>query len=207
MKFWAILIIFILVLAVGIAVGVYVTKKFTSSKPTTQETSIYITSTVKEILPVSEYAALVYHYSDVITHSDVHKVFGIDIPFTGIKAIYTIDGSVKLGFKGSDIVIDSSYNNIIVKMPKVQILSHEIYPETFNLYDEKTGLFNKYSLKTANEIQLEHKVERERKVNENRGLFTQARESTEQQFRVLLENIPGIKDKYKIVFEWDYNSE
>ena len=34
-------------------------------------TSIDIRSTVKQVLPASEYASLVYHYSSVITHNDV----------------------------------------------------------------------------------------------------------------------------------------
>jgi len=205
MKYTSMLIILVLVLVVGIAVGIFAVKKFDASRIVDQETNTHITSTVKEILPISEYASLVFHYSDVIAHTDAHTLFGKEIPFTGKKVIYTIDGCVKLGFNGNEITISSSYNNIVIHMPKITILSHEIYPETFNLYDEKSGIFNKFSLKDANEIQMIHKAEREKKVYDDSGLFTQARESAEQQFRPLLENIPGIKNKYKIVFEWNYN--
>ena len=198
------LFVLVLVLVLGFVVGVYGTYKFMGARIAGKEKNIHITSTVEEILPISEYAALVYHYSDVITHSDVHKLFGKDVPFTTKKAIYTIEGTVKLGFNGKDITISGSpYNDIVLHMPKVEILSHEIYPETFNLYDEKTGLFNSYSFKNVNEIQMEHKIERERKVNENSDLFRQAQKSAEQQFRTLLENLPGIKGVYQIDFEWD----
>ena len=197
-----IFLIVLLVLIFGIIIGVKFSKLFK------RDTNISITNMVKEILPTSEYATLTYFYSDVITHSDVSKfniplIGSADIPFTGKKAIYTIDGTIKLGFYGKKIEIENSYSNIIVHMPKIRLLSHEIYPETFRLYDEQTGLFNNYSLKDANEIQRHQKVGREKKINEDSGLFTLARESAEQQFRVLLENMPGIKDKYKIVFEWD----
>jgi len=167
-------------------------------------TTINITSTVKEILPSAEYASLVYHYSSVITNSDVKKLFNFNMPLTEKKAIYTIDGTVKLGFDCKDITVKNQYNNIIVNMPGIIILSHEIYPETFSLYDEKTSLFNRYSLKDANNIQMEHKKEMEEKIKANPGLFTQARQSAERQFRLFLESIPEIKDnKYTIVFEWN----
>jgi hypothetical protein len=167
------------------------------------DTTINITSTVKEILPGAEYACLVYHYSSVITDSNVKKLFGFNVPLSEKKAIYTIDGTIKLGFDCKNITIENQYDNIILNMPKIIILSHEIYPETFSLYDEKTSLFNRYGLKDANDIQLEHKKEMEEKIKSNPGLFTQARQSAEQQFRLFLESIPEIRDKYTIVFEWE----
>jgi hypothetical protein len=196
MKYFVMLII----LVFGIVFGVFVSNKL---KFTGKSTSLNITSTVKEILPAAEYASLVYHYQDVIAHSDINKIFNLNIPLTEKKAIYTIDGTIKLGFNGNNIKINNSYNNLIIKMPKIEILSHEIYPETFSLYDESTSLFNRYTLKDANDIQMNHKIEREKKVMENSGLFTQARESAEQQFTTFLENIPEIKEGYKIVIEWE----
>ncbi|MDR0454184.1 MAG: DUF4230 domain-containing protein [Deferribacteraceae bacterium] len=200
MKRFIKILILLLILIFGIGIGIFGAKKF---KILSEDTNININSTVKEILPISEYATLVYHYSDVITHSDIYKIFGKEIPFTGKKAIYTIDGTIKLGIDGNDIKVKTSGSGIIVRMPEIKILSHEIYPETFNLYDEKTGLLSNYTLKSANDIQLNHKNEREKKVNENVALFTQAKESAEQQFKSLLENMPGIKGKYRIVFEWE----
>ena len=175
-----------------------------SAEITSKDTRVNITSTVKEVLPAAEYTSLVYHYSSVITNTEVKKLFKFNIPLSEKKAIYTIDGAIKLGFDCKDISIGSQYNNIIVTMPKIVILSHEIYPETFSLFDEKTSLFNRYSLKDANDIQMDHKKEMEEKIKANQGLFTQARQSAEQQFRLFLESIPEVKDnKYTIVFEWN----
>ncbi|MDR0316798.1 MAG: DUF4230 domain-containing protein [Treponema sp.] len=184
----------------GLGVGIFVGKKL---KFLSKETHINITSTIKEILPVSEFACLVYHYRDVVKHKDKEKILSwLTAPFTGKKAIYTIDGTVKLGFNGKEIKIKTSYNNIVVYMPKITILSHEMHPETFELYDEQTGLFSKYTLKDANDIELERKNEIESKITKNIDLFRQARESANQQFASLLENLPGIKGMYSIVFEW-----
>jgi hypothetical protein len=199
MKFAWIPIILILGVVGGLFLSNNLNFDFDFSK---KETKMDVTSTVKEILPNAEYSSLVYHYSSVITHSDVTKFLDFNIPFTGKKAIYTIDGTIKLGLNCKDISIDNKYNNIILRMPEIRILSHEIFPETFSLYDEHTSIFNKYSLKDANDIQMVHKNEMEERVNNNSGLFVQARQSAEQQFRLFIESIPEVKTQYSIVFEW-----
>ena len=155
-------------LAVGLCTGIFLSNNTGMLNKTT---AVNIVSTVKQVLPASEYVSLVYHYSDVIT---------------GENAVYTIEGSIKLGFNGENIEIVHSDNIIVVQIPAIKIVSHEMIPDTFNLYDQTI-----------------QKAEQERKVNESRSLFTQARESTEQQFRALLECSQEIKGKYKIVFEWE----
>nr|AGS52272.1 hypothetical protein [uncultured bacterium contig00059] len=207
MKFKIILISLITVLVLGAGAGFYVAKnyKLTNKDIITSETNINITSTVKQILPVSEYTSLVYHYSDVITHSDAIKFFSRwDILFTEKSAIYTIEGAIKLGIKGNNIQIKNNAlnNTIIISMPKIEILSHETYPETFFLYDEKSGLFNRYTLEDSYVLQRAAKVKITEKVNNNSALFDQAREAAEQQFRVLLNSLPGISN-YQIIFEWE----
>lgn len=194
----------LILLIVGIVFGLLIRSKFVS-RLFNKKTSTNINLSVKEILPVSEYASLVYHYSSVITHKDIIKFLHteISIPFSEKKAIYTIDGTMKLGFNGKNIKVTNAYSNVIIHMPKIEVLSYELYPETFSLYDEHTSLFNRYSLKDANEIQLTHRNEMMKKITEDHGLFTQARESAEHQFRIFLENLPEIKHKYNIVFEWE----
>ncbi|MDL2229659.1 DUF4230 domain-containing protein [Treponema sp. OttesenSCG-928-L16] len=196
--------IMLILLILGVVIGFLIRSKL-FLKLTSKKTDTNINAAIKEIVPAAEYASLVYHYSSVITHKDIMKFLKteINIPFSEKKAIYTIDGTMKLGFNGKNIGVKNSYNNIIIHMPKVEIISYELYPETFSLYDEKTSLFNRYSLKDANEIQLTHKNAMLAKIRDDHGLFTQARESAEQQFRLFLENLPEIRAKYKIVFEWE----
>ena len=197
MKYLLLIIVLILVAGVGFYFG-------GGLKFVTNESNLDVRSTVKEIIPISEYASLVYHYTDVINHSDALKLFSFgNIPFTEKRAIYTIDGTVKLGFDGKDVNVKKTGNTIILQMPAIKVLSHEILPETFNLYDEKSGLFNSYTIKEVYGIQLTQKIEREIKIYENRDLFFQARESAELMFRSLLESIPEIKNNYTILFEWE----
>ncbi|MDR2426634.1 MAG: DUF4230 domain-containing protein [Endomicrobium sp.] len=200
LKYFVILFILVLTLSTGILIG---SKMFSNFKITENESSTDIRIAVKEILPAAEYTSLIYHYTSVITHSEAAKLFSVDIPLTEKKAIYTIDGTIKMGFNCENIQIEITYDNIIMRMPRIMILSHEIYPETFSLFDERSSLFNRYTLKDANAIQLANKSEMELKIRQNRGLYVQARKFAEQQFTSLLENMPGIKGKYTIVFEWN----
>ncbi|MDR2191328.1 MAG: DUF4230 domain-containing protein [Endomicrobium sp.] len=198
MKYLAMLIIVALILGCGVFIGA----KVFSGKIVDKEAQVNINATVKEVLPAAEYTSLLYQYSSVITHSEAAQLFSIPIPLTEKKAIYTIDGTIKMGFDCKDIKVDVSYNNIILHLPKIKILSHEIYPETFSLYDEKTSIFNKYTLTDANNIQKINKKEMELKARQNRGLYIQARKFAEEQISALLKSAPGIKGKYEIVFEW-----
>ena len=197
LKYLVILIVLVLAALFGGFIGYKL-----NSNAVSKETNINVKSTVKEILPAAEYTSLVYHYTSVITHSEAAKLFNFELPLTEKKAIYTIDGSIKMGFNSADIVVDISYNNIVLKMPRIKILSHEIYPETFSLYDEKASLFNRYTLKDANAIQLANKSEMELKVRQNRGLYLQAMKFAEDNLRQMLENLPGIKGKYTLIFDW-----
>jgi len=160
---------------------------------------IDITSTIKDVLPVSEFSSFVYHYTAVISHHDAVNFLN----FTAEKkGIFTIDGCVKFGFIGKEITIDYRYNNIILNMPKIIILSHDIYPETFNIYDEKTTIFNKYNFNDINDIQLNHKATQIQKIENDFGLFIQAEQSAEHIIYSLLSNLPGVKDK-SIIFKWE----
>lgn len=200
LKYFVILIILVLTLSAGVFIG----NKFGSgSKAVEKASNIDIRATVKEILPAAEYTSLIYQYTSVITHSEATKLFSIDIPLTEKKAIYTIDGTIKMGFNCENIQLEITYDNIILHMPRIVILSHEIYPETFSLFDERSSLFNRYSLKDANAIQLANKSAIELKVRQNRGLYLQARKFAEQSFTLMIESLPGIKDNYTLVFEWN----
>jgi len=196
------LILIVMVLCIG--VGFFLSKK-TGVSLFPRSTKIDIRSTVKEILPIAEFSTLVYHYAAVMEHSDERKFFNTDVsvPLTGKKGLYTVEGAIKLGFNGKDIKIDTQYHNIIIYMPKISIMSHDFYDDTYRLYDEKTSLFNRFSGTEHNDLRIKVKADQEEKVLNNPGLFVEAKKPAEQLFRSLLGNLPGIKNKYEIVFEWE----
>jgi hypothetical protein len=162
---------------------------------------------IKEILPVSEYACLVYRYSAVNKHSDSLPFIKWNMPFTEKKLIFSIDGTIKLGIDGKHIRIEPLAKKIVVHLPPIKILSHEIYPETVMIYDEKNNIFNHFTAKEHFRIELNHKNTIEEKLLSYEDIFIQAQEAAQTQFGSLLRNLPGVKDIYRIEFEWDGNKE
>ena len=57
--------------------------------------------------------------------SDVRTLFGMDIPFTQSKYVYSYDVIIKAGFNFAEIepIIDEDSKTITLKMPAVKILS------------------------------------------------------------------------------------
>ena len=190
-------------LCAGIGLGIFIGIKFAGKKAepapvSASEGVLNIRTIVKAVLPIAEFSSLVYHYTAVI----VEPGKGL-LKFTKGKSIYTMDGTIKLGFDARNINVDMQYNNIIVSMPKIERLSHEMYPETAILYDEKAGIFNQHPTQSVIDRLAAHKEAQEKKLASDAGLFTQARQSAESVFRPLLENIPDVKKgAYKVVFEW-----
>lgn len=164
-----------------------------------KEETLNIQTVIKEVLPVSEYASLVYHYSSVITKKV--ESFG---PFNSKRMLYIMDGTIKLGFDCKNILVEEREDTVVLKMPAVKILSHEQDTANAVVYDESYSLFNgRFSVEEMLRIQAEHKQSEEKKVEADGDLFRQARLSAEQVFRPLLTNLPGIKDHYTLSLEWE----
>ncbi|MCL2485488.1 MAG: DUF4230 domain-containing protein [Endomicrobia bacterium] len=202
MKHLPVILVAIVFIIAALLAGLYAGKKVASFQLLNKTANVNVNATLKEILPAAEYASLVYHYTTVITHSDALQIFSKALPLTEKKTIYMIDGAIRLGFNSEDVKTDVSEKNIILYMPEIKMLSHEIYPETFKSYDEKTSFFNKYNLTDAYALQKINKDAMEEKVKQNGAVFIQARKLAEQQISSLIKNSPAIKDKYEIVFEW-----
>ncbi|ULQ60694.1 DUF4230 domain-containing protein [Brucepastera parasyntrophica] len=192
--FWLVILIIVL-LGAGFILG----RQFTKTR---ERKNTNISGRIREILPASEYACLVYHYSSVVQDSNSRSIINWNIPFTEKKIIFVIDGTIKLGLNGKDIAIKTDYNVIKIMLPQIRILSHELYPETLQVYNEKSGIFNRYKAKEHFELQAENKNVMADKLLANDDIFAQAREIAEQQFRSFLENLPGIRDVYSIIFQW-----
>jgi len=189
------LLLVVIILCVGIGFGFFVGKRnglgFASRKHD-------IRSTVMAIFPIAEFSSLAYHYSEVVPHSDVGRLFKIPIPGTGVKALYIIDGKIKLGFDGREVTICNQGNNITVRI-KIKILSHEMHYRT---YDEQTGLFAKYAPQDRENLFRRYRTEKEKEINGDEELLTLARQSAEQMFGSLLKSTPELKGA-EVTFKWE----
>jgi len=166
-----------------------------------QETSIH--ATVREVLPAAEFISLHYRYTSVIKDVNSKAMFGIQIPGTEKKLLAVIDGTIKLGIDCRKLEIDTTRTDtLFIKFPPIKILSHELHPETAEVYDQKNGMFNKYKAKDLFVLESKQKAEIESNVDKNPELILQARNATEYAFRSFLRIIPAL-NTVPIAFRWN----
>lgn len=133
--------------------------------------------------------------------SDVRTLFGMDIPFTQSKYVYSYDVIIKAGFDFAEIepMIDEDNKIITIKMPAAKVLSNEIKDDSLEIYLEKESIFTPITLTENNEarIELKNKAIKDAVAN---NLFEDTRKNAE----LLLKSFIGKQydlNTYKLVFE------
>jgi len=174
-----------------------------SSGITTPKQEINIHHAVMEILPTAEFISLHYRYTSVIKDASSIEIFGFSIPGTEKRMLAMIDGAIKLGIHCKNIDIDTTRTDtLFMKFPPIKIISHELYPESVEVYDEKNGIFNKYRAKDHFALEAKLKSETELDVRANRDIIFQAKDATEYAFRSFLKKLPAL-DTVPVIFRWN----
>ena len=158
-----------------------------------------INTVIKEILPASEYVCLVYNYQSIS-----QRTYNPGSWINERNILIVLDGTIKLGFNCSEIELNRIGTRLILKMPGINVLAHEQYPERAKSYDLAGGGLFPGTIRPQEILDLlgDSKLEQQRNVEENEELLKQARESTEELFRPLLELNPLIKNQYTVAFQW-----
>ena len=93
-----------------------------------------------------------YYFTEVVRYSSIKKLFNIELGITASSFLASYDGVVTAGldFTGIRIQKDEVDKAILVTLPKAQILSVDIDPDSFELYSEKEGLGNPISMEDYN---------------------------------------------------------
>lgn len=133
--------------------------------------------------------------------SDVRTLFGMDIPFTQSKYVYSYDVVIKAGFDFAEIepIVDEDNKTITIKMPAAKILSNEIKDDSLEIYLEKESIFTPITLTENNEARIELKNKAIKDAVKN-DLFEDTRKNAE----LLLKSFIGKQydlNTYKLVFE------
>ena len=149
---------------------------------------------------IGELATQAAYSAEVSLTDKSISVWGLNVPFTQSKYIYSYRVAIKAGYDFSKIEwsVDRKENVIRVKLPEVKILSSEIDPDSFKIYHEAESVFNRISLTDNNEAL---KTLRDNAVNSaiENGLYENARTNAELLITAFLRaDYP--EDKYSIVF-------
>ena len=83
---------------------------------------------------IGELATQEANCTEVNVTEDVRKLFGIDIPFTQSKYIYSYNVIVKAGYDFGEIRYEVKKDSIKVKLPEVRILSSQVDEDSFRVY-------------------------------------------------------------------------
>ncbi len=116
-----------------------------------------------------------YYFTEVISYSKVKKLWKIELGITESSYLISYDGVVTAGidFTAVDVQKDDEQKRILIILPKSEILSVDIDPESFQLYSEKEGLGNPVSVTDYNQSLVEMEQNARQKALD-RGILTRA---------------------------------
>ena len=123
----------------------------------------------------------------------------ITIPGTKKSFVYSYDGTVIAGIDFEQITVekDDIDKRIVVKLPAAEIISSSVDPDTFKLYDEKTGLFTKISVSDVMESFASLIEDEENKAIE-KGVLGEAQDNAAVLIENFVKNTFGL-GAYKVV--------
>ena len=98
-----------------------------------------------------------YSFTEVVSREKSKELLGtgIVIPFTESSFVASYDGVIHAGVDCAGITVEVSRAGAVpqltVTVPKPEIQSVDIDPDSFVLYSEKTGVWNPFSISEYNE--------------------------------------------------------
>lgn len=128
------------------------------------------------------------------------NLFGISLPFTQSKYIYSYDVLIKAGYDFTGIYWDfEDDSTIVVQLPEPKILSSEIRLDSLKVYLEDESIFRQISLDETNTALKEMEETAKSDAIDN-GLFDNARTNAETILTGFFGNVYNL-EKYTIRFE------
>lgn len=148
---------------------------------------------------IGELATQSAYCTEVNVTEAARELFGITIPFTQSKYIYSYDIVIKAGFDFNEIEWSESGDTIEVRLPEAKILSSEIDLDSFELYLEDESIFREITMTENNEAlkSMQQSAEEDAVAN---GLLENARSNAETILTGFFGNVYDLNE-YEIVFK------
>lgn len=104
-----------------------------------------------------------YYFTEVIDYSKVNSIWGFEIGITESSYIASYEGKILAGidFEDINVVKDDGAKRVNISVPKAEIHTIDIDPDSFVLHSEKNGMFNPLSVEDFNKglVELERTAE------------------------------------------------
>ena len=141
------------------------------------------------------------YFTNVQSSTSTRQLFGMDIPFTTSKYIYSYDGVVKAGldFSKIEVQVDDANRTVTVLLPEIEILDVNIDNDSLKIYDESQSIFTPLHISDVNEAQIELK-EQVRQTAIDNGILEEAEKNARTIISGFLSGTMDLKN-YTVTFE------
>lgn len=147
---------------------------------------------------IGELATQSAYCTEVQVTDSSQELFGINIPFTQSKYIYSYDIVIKAGLDFTGITWSEQGDTIRITLPEIKILSSEIDLDSLKVYHEDESIFQKITLEDNNAALASLKTRAEEDAIAN-GLLEEARDNAEQILTAFFANEYDLT-KYQLKF-------
>lgn len=180
-----------LLLCAAVGTGCY----FLGRAGTKENTRLSAVAVESRLEGVSELASVSYSYTNMARFENSEEFYGVKLPFTTKSFILTYDGVIKAGVNLKDASVKVLGKTVTVTLPKSKILSHEIDENSVKIFDEKTSVFNPFTVEDFTAFQAAQKAVMEQKAEE-RDLLTQAETKAADSVKLLIK--PALPDGWTL---------
>ena len=149
---------------------------------------------------IGELATQVAYCTEVNVSEESRTLFGVEIPFTQSKNIFSYDVEIRAGldFREVEWSLDEEGKAITVLLPSTQVLSSQVIFDSFQLYHEDESIFRPITLEETNAA-TNSLVETAKTDAVANGLLDNARENAEALLTAFLQSELDLSD-YEIEF-------
>ena len=148
-----------------------------------------------QLTEIRELATVTYAYTNMAQFESSSDFYGVKVPFTTTSFILTYDGTIKAGVDLDGAAVDISGTTVTVTLPEARILSHEIDEDSVEVFDEKTSIFNPFTVEDFTSFQADQKAAMEERAL-SRGLLEEARSKAVSSVKQLL--AAALPDTYTV---------
>lgn len=141
-----------------------------------------------QLQQISQLATVRYSYTNMGQFENSNEFYGIKLPFTTKRFIVAYDGVITAGVDLSQAQVTVTDQKVTISLPAPQILSHEVDPNSLEVFDETTSIFNPITIEDYNGFQADQQGVMEDKAIQG-GLLTQAKDQAETAISGLLASL------------------
>lgn len=186
----------------GVIILVLVAVIFISAGSSGNEKDVRSRTIQFKLQDIGELATQAGMFRNVQVVGNSRDIWGVTIPFTETKRIFSYDGKVKAGVNFSEIEItaDDVQKTIKVVAPLPHILSCEVDEDSCEIYDETKNIFNQLEISDFNDALIALKDEARQNALDN-GILEEAQKNAELLIRGMLTGLYDLNE-YSVEFEW-----